>query len=148
MTMTGIVLALLMVCGIRQGVQQGLFTNGWFPTVRFNECQSLISYSFAALLAYHTTLYFMLANRFCPAKRHRGIVLVLRQVVTVFLSFYAFLVVMAIMQVLMTEIRAITGNPIYYIPYGYLIFGVPALLQIIITPYFGIYCYKNQEIES
>ncbi|MDR0336577.1 MAG: hypothetical protein LBI18_05755 [Planctomycetaceae bacterium] len=145
-TVTGLVLVAMMVFGIRQSVQQGLFANGWFPMIRFEELRVLMSYSFASLLTYHTTLYFMLTNRFRPPVRLHGVSLWLRRLVTVFLIFYGVAIIVALVFLLASAFNK--GYPLLGIPYLYLIFGIPALLQIIIAPWFGIYCYNNQEIES
>jgi hypothetical protein len=146
-TATGLVLAAVIGFGIRQSVQQGLFANGWFPMIRFEELRVLMSYSFASLLTYHTTLYFMLTNRFRSPVRLRGVSLWLRRLVTVFLILYG-VAVIAILAMFFMNWNANYGIPLFFVPYLYLIFGIPALLQIIIAPWFGIYCYNNQEIES
>lgn len=143
---TGLILVAMMAFGIRQSVQQGLFANGWFPMIRFEELRVLMSYSFASLLTYHTTLYFMLTNRFRPPVRLHGVSLWLRRLVTVFLIFYGVAIIVALVFLLASTFNL--GYPLLMIPYLYLIFGIPALLQIIIAPWFGIYCYNNQEIES
>jgi hypothetical protein len=103
-------------------------------------------YGFASLLAYHTTLYFMLTNRFRLPVRRRGFSLLLRLFVTVFLIIY----IVAFMAILVTLFVGINfdGAPLFIVPHLYVVFGIPALLQIIFTPWFGIYCYNNQEIES
>ncbi|MDR0609582.1 MAG: hypothetical protein LBG58_05685 [Planctomycetaceae bacterium] len=146
-TVTGLVLAAVLALGVRQSVQQGLFANGWFPMIRFEELRVLMCYSFASLLTYHTTLYFMLANRFRPPVRLHGYSLWARRLVTVFLILYG-VAVIAILTMFFMSWNSNYGIPLFIVPYLYLIFGIPALLQLIIAPWFGIYCYNNQEIES
>jgi hypothetical protein len=143
---TGLVLAAIIALGIRQSVQQGLFANGWFPMIRFEELRVLMSYSFASLLTYHSTLYFMLVNRLRPPVRLHGFSLWARRFVTVFLILYG-VAVIAMLVMFFTAILS-SGYPLFIVPYLYLVFGIPALLQLIIAPWFGIYCYNNQEIES
>ncbi|MCL2742510.1 MAG: hypothetical protein FWE67_01515, partial [Planctomycetaceae bacterium] len=40
----GLIIASFLIYGIRQGVQQLLFANGWFPMVRFEELHVLMCY--------------------------------------------------------------------------------------------------------
>jgi hypothetical protein len=87
-TATGLVLAAIIGFGLRQSVQQVFFTNGWFPMIRFEELHVLMCYGFSSLLTYHTTLYFMLANRFRPPVRLHGFALWRRRLVTVILILY------------------------------------------------------------
>jgi hypothetical protein len=44
--------------------------------------------------------------------------------------------------------ESVGGYSLFIVPFLYLIFGVPVLVQIALAPWFGIYCYRNQEIES
>ncbi|MDR2116624.1 MAG: hypothetical protein LBP87_09630 [Planctomycetaceae bacterium] len=143
---TGFILAAIIGFGIRQSVQELLFANGWFPMIRFEELHVLICYSFGSLLAYHTTLYFMLTNRFRPPVRLYGLALWLRRMLTVVLILYG-VGIGGYIAILVHEISK-GGLPLSEISNWFLFFGVPALLQILIAPWFGIYCYKNQEIES
>ncbi|MDR1290832.1 MAG: hypothetical protein LBK06_06490 [Planctomycetaceae bacterium] len=142
----GIIMAALIVLGIRQGVQQLLFANGWYPIIRFDELRVLMCYVFASLLTYHATLYFMLTNRLRPPVRRHGFSLWGRRFVTIFLTLCAVAVV--VMLAIFIVMATIEGDNLSDIPFPYLIFGIPALLQIILAPWFGIYCYNNQEIES
>jgi hypothetical protein len=137
-------MAAVIGLGIRQSIQQLFFANGWYPMIRFEELRVLMCYGFASLLAYHTTLYFMLTNRFRPPIRRRGFSLWLRQFVTVFLILY----IVAVVVMIMIYSSIFAGSPLFFIPHLYVVFGIPTLLQIIIAPWFGIYCYNNQEIES
>ncbi|MDR3196739.1 MAG: hypothetical protein LBU34_02620 [Planctomycetaceae bacterium] len=147
-TATGLVLAAIIGFGIRQSVQQGLFANGWFPMIRFEELRVLMCYGFGSLLAYHTTLYFMLTNRFRSPVRRYGFSLWLWRLVTLLLILYGVAVLGMVVTIIIQEEFPYEMVPISATPYLFLIFGVPALLQILIAPWFGIYCYKNQEIES
>ncbi|MDR2441331.1 MAG: hypothetical protein LBE12_18375 [Planctomycetaceae bacterium] len=144
-TVTGLILAAIIGFGIRQSVQQALFANGWYPMIRFAELGVLMCYSFSSLLAYHTTLYFMLTNRFRPPVRRYGLSRWLRLLVTVFLILYGVIFLGSIVMIVINNSIPILWSGI---PFVFLIFGIPALVQILIAPWFGIYCYKNQEIES
>jgi hypothetical protein len=145
-TAAGIVVAAIILLGIRQWVQQFCFANGWYPMVRFEELRVLMCYGFASLLTYHTTLYFMLTNRFRPPVRRYGLSLWLRRLVTVFLILYGVIIIVCL-TIGLAQLRE-AGLFLFIVPHLYVIFGIPALLQIIIAPWFGIYCYNNQEIES
>jgi hypothetical protein len=145
----GIIVAAVIMLGIRQSVQQFFFASGWYPMIRFEELRVLMSYVFASLLTYHTTLYFMLANRFRPPIRRRGLSHWFRLAVNAILIIYvAILIVMLAIVVITMVFYNFEKAPLFFVPYLYVIFGIPVLLQIIFAPWFGIYCYNNQEIES
>jgi hypothetical protein len=146
-TMLGVIVAAIISLGIRQGVQQFCFANGWYPMIRFEELRVLMCYSLASLLTYHTTLYFMLTNRFRPPVRHYSLSLWLRRLVTIFLILYGIIIV-AFLTIELASVAHVYGLSLFLLPHLCVIFGIPALLQIIIAPWFGIYCYNNQEIES
>jgi hypothetical protein len=145
---TGIVLALFIALGLRQACQQLLFANGWFPMVRFEELHVLTCYFLTSLFIYHSTMYFMLTNRYRAPRRYRGIRFWIRGLATLLLILHGiglglWLIAMGALSIVM-EI----GYPLYIEPYLYLIFGVPVLCQLALAPWFGIYCYNNLEIES
>ena len=144
----GLVIALLLVLGIRQGVQQLLFGNGWFPMIRFEELHVLMCYGFASLFTYHSTMYFMLTNRFRGPLRLRGIRFWLRGLTTLFLILIGIFVMLILLYLVAIDPFVDFGYPLFLVPFLYLIFGVPVLLQVALAPWFGIYCYNNQEIES
>ena len=144
----GLVMALFLVLGIRQGVQQLLFANGWFPMVRFEELHFLMGYTLTALFTYHSTMYFMLTNRFRGPIRLRGFRFWLRGLGTLLLILTGVFLVGVLLFAAAADFFTEMGYPIFFVPFLYLIFGVPVLLQLLLTPWFGIYCYRNQEIES
>ena len=145
---TGIVVTLLIALGIRQGVQELLFKNGWFPMIRFEELHVLVSYVFASLFTYHTTLYFMLTNRFRAPVRLRGWRFWLRGLGTLLLLLFAAVVILTALCLGAAIQLNDIGLMLEFECFLYLIFGLPVLLQLILTPWFGVYCYRNQEIES
>ena len=147
-TVVGIVIAFLLANGIRQGVQQLLFTNGWFPMIRFEELHVLMCYFLTALFVYHSTMYFMLTNRFRSPKRFRGIRFWLRGLGTLLLILLGIGIVLMLLYLGAMDTFVDLGYMLTFVPYLYLIFGVPVLLQLALAPWFGIYCYRNQEIES
>ena len=144
---TGITLALFLAFGIRQAIQQILFANGWFPMIRFEELHVLMCYFLTALFVYHATMYFMLTNRYRTPRRLRGIRWWIRGFATLMLILIGivmglFLLYCGIMLLAFNMVDPVTA------PYLYLIFGIPVLCQLLLAPWFGIHCYRNQEIES
>lgn len=146
--LTALVIALLLILGIRQAVQQLLFENGWYPMIRFSELRILMSFVILSLLTYNTTLYFILTNRFRGPLRLRGLSLWLRRIGTVLLIMIGIVIALTLGFWGALDLIYEPGYPIFFIPFLYLIFGMPALIQTALMPWFGIYCYNNQEIES
>jgi hypothetical protein len=146
--LVGLLIALLLLLGIRQGVQQFSFSNGWFPMIRFEELHVLMTYTLLALFTYHSTMYFMLTNRFRPPRRYRGIRLWFRGLGTLILILLGITAVVLLIGLGVADLVSEVGYPLFFVPYIYLIGGVPVLLQLILAPWFGVYCYRNQEIES
>jgi hypothetical protein len=144
----GIVIALLLLLGIRQGVQQILFANGWFPAMRFEELHVLMCYFFAALFTYHSTMYFMLTNRFRIPRRYRGFRWWIRGLGTLVLILIGIGIALTLVGFAMGDLFSEIGYMLEVVPFLYMIFGIPVLLQLALAPWFGIYCYRNQEIES
>ena len=144
----GLIIALILASGFRQSVQQVLFANGWFPMVRFEELHVLMSYSFAALFSYHSTMYFMLTNRYRAPRRFRGIRWWIRGLATLVLILTGIGVGLWIIFLASLVLFLEPGFSLGVVPFLYLVFGVPVLLQLLLAPWFGIYCYRNQEIES
>ena len=144
----GILIALGLVFGIRQGVQQALFANGWFPMIRFEELHVLMCYGFAALFTYHSTLYFMLTNRFRGPTRFRGIRFWSRSIGTIALILVGVVIALILLYFVLAGLFSDPGYPLFIVPFIYIIFGIPVLLQLALAPRFGIHCYRNQEIES
>ena len=144
----GLIIALLLANGIRQSVQQILFANGWFPMVRFEELHVLMCYSFTALFVYHATMYFMLTNRFRGPRRYRGIRFWIRGLATLLLILLGIGLVLMLLFLGLFEWFMSSGLSFVSVPFLYLTFGAPVLVQLALAPWFGIYCYRNQEIES
>jgi len=144
----GIVMALLIALGIRQGVQQTLFANGWFPMIRFEELHVLMCYTFTALFVYHSTMYFMLTNRYRTPKRFRGFRFWLRGLGTLVLILLAIVLGLFLIYIAFAAIFIDGGYSLVVVPFLYLIFGIPVLMQLALAPWLGIHCYNNQEIES
>jgi len=147
-TAAGMVIALLLALGIRQGVQQTLFANGWFPMIRFEELHVLMCYGLTAFFVYHSTMYFMLTNRFRSPRRYRGIRFWLRGLGTLMLILAGIGVVLFNVIWGLSNLFGETSYSLIAVPFLLLIFGVPVLIQLALAPWFGIYCYRNQEIES
>jgi len=145
---TGLVIAVLLLFGIRQGVQKVLFANGWFPMIRFEELHVLMCYVFASLFTYHTTMYFMLTNRFRSPHRYRGIRFWIRGLGTLLLILIGIAIGLFFVFLVLMSIFSMDAVSLAVLPFLYLVFGVPVLVQFVLAPWFGIHCYKNQEIES
>jgi hypothetical protein len=145
---TGIIIALFLAYGIRQGFQQVVFRNGWFPMVRFEELHVLMCYFFSALFVYHSTRYFMLTNRYRSPRRYRGWRWWLRGLATLILILLGIGIGLSVGGMGVAEIFSEPGFDFVVVPFLYLIFGIPVLCQLALAPWFGIYCYNNLEIES
>jgi len=145
---TGLVIASFLICGVRQGVQQLLFANGWFPMIRFEELHVLMCYCFTALFVYHSTMYFMLTNRYRAPRRYRGIRWCLRGLATLLLILIGIGIGLLLMFGGAMELLYEMPYDFMVVPFLYLIFGLPVLVQLILAPWFGIHCYNNLEIES
>ena len=143
-----LIIGVFLAFGIRQAVQQVLFANGWFPMIRFEELHVLMCYCFSALFTYHSTMYFMLTNRYRTPRRLRGIRWWIRGLATLLLILIGVLVLLTLAYAVLADFFMETGYSLVPVPYLYLIFGLPVLIQLALAPWFGIYCYKNQEIES
>jgi len=144
----GIVVAVLLAFGIRQAIQQTLLANGWFPMIRFEELHVLMCYFLTAFFVYHSTMYFMLTNRFRSPKRFRGIGWWCRDIGTLLLILIGIILLLILAYLVLVALFVDLGYSLTIVPFLYLIFGVPVLLQLALAPWFGIYCYNNQEIES
>ena len=147
-TAVGLVIVAFLLFGVRQAIQQALFGNGWFPVMRFEELHVLMCYFFTALFVYHSTMYFMLTNRYRTLRRFRGIRFWLRGLGTLLLILIGIVVVLFLIFLSFMGLFYEIGYPLSLVPFIYLIFGVPVLIQLALAPWFGIYCYRNQEIES
>ena len=145
---TALLIAVLLAFGIRQGVQQALFANGWFPMIRFEELNVLMCYVFTSLFVYHSTMYFMLTNRYRTPRRFRGIRFWIRGLGTLTLILIGIVVVLSGVYLAFAQLFLDHGFPLMFVPFIYLIVGVPVLIQLVLAPWFGTYCYRNQEIES
>jgi len=144
----GLLIAMLLAYGIRQSVQQLLFANGWFPMVRFEELHVLMCYGFTALFVYHSTMYFMLTNRYRAPRRYRGFRFWIRGLGTLTLILIGIVLVLMLLYMGLIDTFMQMGYMLEIVPFLYLVFGIPVLAQLALAPAFGIYCYRNLEIES
>lgn len=146
---TALLIAAVIVLGIRQSLQTGLFRNGWFPMVRFYELNVLWTFVLASLLSYHSTLFWVVRNGFLNKQKYSGPRLWLRRLST-------FLVAVILLCVAGAAIFAIGADMLmrlnyvtyHVVPFLAVVFVPSAILQTILTPWYGVYCYRNQEIES
>ncbi|HBT76931.1 MAG TPA: hypothetical protein DEB39_08395 [Planctomycetaceae bacterium] len=144
----GIIMAGVFVTGLRQAVQTALFANGWFPTVRFSETQVLGTYVVAGLFSYHTTLLFVIRHRYLGVAKFKGTAFVLRGVVTTLMAILFIIAGIFCVVALGVDMTVQSGYARVAVPVLLLVFGLPTVLQSILVPICGIYCYKNQEVES
>jgi len=147
---TWIIVALIIGSGLRQTVQTGLFQSGWYPMIRSMELQSLLTLASISLLFYQTTAFFVIRHRFYGRERYKGFVLWLRYFVTIVLSIYVLIFGGGLL--MLVGIGCFFGGQIGFsraliLPF-LLTFSLPAVLQTILVPICGRFCYTNQEIES
>jgi amino acid transporter len=116
--------------------------------IRFEELHVLMCYALAALFVYHSAMYFMLTNRFRAPKRFRGFRFWLRGLGTLLLIIVGVGIVISLLMFGSWDLFGEPGYLLFIVPFIYLVVGVPVLIQIALAPWFGIYCYNNQEIES
>ena len=116
--------------------------------IRFEELHVLLCYSFTALFVYHTTMYFMLTNRYRAPRRYRGIRWWIRGIATLLLILIGIGLVLTLGSFILADIFAGVDHSLEIVPFIYLIVGFPVLTQLVLAPMFGIYCYRNIEIES
>ncbi|MCL2119423.1 MAG: hypothetical protein FWH27_13455 [Planctomycetaceae bacterium] len=146
---TALVIAAMIAFGLRQGLQTALFRNGWFPMIRWPEMNVLWTFVVASLIVYHTTLFWVVRNGFLVKRKYTKARLWLRRGTT-------FLVAMSL---LFGGVLLVSGigmdiwlrcNYVTYVISPFLA-GVlipTAVVQTCLAPWFGIYCYRRQEIES
>jgi len=141
-------IALIFALGIREAFQKSLFQNGWFPMVRYMEMQALWTVLFGGLLSFQTTIFFVVRNRFLQQPKLGFFTLWTRRSLNLVL--FLFGIVVALILLCAGAITVFTRVELYwaFYPYLLLIFGVPTLLQTVLMPWFGVYCYNNMEIES
>ena len=146
---TTTLIAAMILFGLRQSLQTVLFRNGWFPMVRFYELHVLWTFVLASLLSFHTTMFWVVRNRFLIKPKRTGLRLWLRR-------FSTFLIVLILLFVGGWAVFAIGADMLFranfityhILPYAALVCVPTVVLQAILTPWYGVYCYRNQEIES
>ena len=146
---TALVIAAIIASGLRQGVQTTLFRNGWYPMIRRFELNVLWTFVIASLFAYHTTLFWVVRNGFLVKRKYSKPQLWLRRGTT-------FLVAMSLLfagGLLVTGIGAdlyLRGNYVTFVTLRFLaVVLIPTVAaQTCIAPWFGVFCYRRQEIES
>ena len=146
----GVTLLLAAVFGfaVREAFQKSLFQNGWYPMVRYHEMHVLWTVLFGGLLSFQTTIFFVVRNRFLPKPKLGFFALWTRRAMNLILILFTigvslFLLCAGAADVLM---RLPYFWPVY--PYLLFIFGISTLILTAVTPWFGVYCYRNIEVES
>ena len=147
-TLITVVIALILILGIRQGIQVSLNDSAWYPAVRFYELHVLWTVIIASLLSYHTTLFWVLRNRYLGKRkfsrsRRWGTRLANLFFILVLLVVLGFGVTMIGLDFLMRP-----GYMLSFQPGSLLILLPPTILQTALAPWYGITCYRFQEIES
>ena len=147
---TWLIVAIIIGCGLRQAVQVGCFHSGWYPMIRLMELESLMTLASISLLFYQTTVFFVIRHRFLGRRRYKGFSLRLRYFVTIILSIYiliygGILLFGVASDVLSTNDTRFNREAIIAF---LLVFALPAVLQTLLVPLCGRFCYMNQEIES
>lgn len=151
-----LMVALLIASGIRQTTQVALFSNGWYPMVRWMELQVLFCFIISTLLAYQGTVLLVVWHRFQGRQRFKGFARASRIVLTILFTLSLVPVVVGIGAFLVMNVfysafsTSVQEMPMPYsaLPWAMLNLGVPALVQTLIVPFAGRFCYRNMEIES
>ena len=141
-------IAAILGLGVRETFQKSLFHNGWFPMVRYMEMQVLWTILLGGLFSFQTTIFFVVRNRFLQQPQLGFFALWTRRVLNLILFLFAIAVALILLYVgAVTVMLRLSYNWASY-PYFLFIFGIPTLIQTALTPWFGVYCYNNMEIES
>ncbi|MCL2305657.1 MAG: hypothetical protein FWC43_09965 [Planctomycetaceae bacterium] len=143
-----LLLVAIFALGIREAVQKSLFQNGWYPMVRYHEMHVLWTVLLGGLLSFQTTIFFVIRNRFLPQPKLGFFALWMRRILNLILVLFAIGVALFLLYLGSADLMV---HPPYFwafYPFLLVIFGVPALLQTALMPWFGVYCYRNMEVES
>ena len=141
-------IAAILGLGVRETFQKSLFHNGWFPMVRYMEMQVLWTILLGGLFSFQTTIFFVVRNRFLQQPQLGFFALWTRRVLNLILFLFAIAVALMLLYAgAATVMLRLPYNWESY-PYFLFIFGIPTLIQTALTPWFGVYCYNNMEIES
>jgi len=146
--LTALVIVALIALGLRQGLQTSLFRNGWYPMIRWFELNVLWTFVTVSLLTYHTTLFWVVRYRFLGVRKHAKPYLWLRRIGSFLLIVGAVIVVLTAGYGLAADFFLRISLPLEVIRFLQIIFVPPVIVQTILTPWFGVYCYQRQEIES
>ena len=146
---TAAVIAAIIALGLRQGVQTLLFRNGWFPMIRWFELHVLWTFVTASLLGYHTTLFWVVRNGFLVKRKYSKPQLWLRRG-TIFLTALSLLLGAGMLVMGIGGDIYLRGTSVTYamLPYLAIILIPTAVIQTVLAPWFGVFCYRRQEIES
>ena len=147
-TAVTLLFAAFMAFGIREAVQKSLFENGWYPMVRYLEMHVLWNVWLGGMLSFQTTIFFVVRNRFLAKPKLGFFSLWIRRTMNLLLALLGIAVVFAILYLgtINVVMRLPYNWPMY--PFLLIIFGIPAAVQTLLTPWFGVYCYNQMEIES
>ena len=150
LTGTWIIVATIIGTGLRQTVQVACFQSGWYPMVRSMELESLLTLASISLLFYQTTVFFVIRYRFLGRQRYKGFSLGLRYFITIVLAIYVLIFSGGLLMFVGSGVfwASNVGFTRLLIVPGLLIFTIPAVVQTLLVPLCGRYCYTNQEIES
>lgn len=153
---TWLLVGLLIGLGVRQTTQVALFENGWYPMIRWMELQVLFCLVLSTLLAYQGTVLLVVWYRYQGRRRFKGLARIGRIMLTILFTLAlvpvvigagAFLVVSAFYGAFSSSLQNMP-MPYSALPWILLDLGVPALLQTVLVPLAGCFCYRNMEIES
>ncbi len=145
---TLVVHALLISLGARQAVQQSVFQSGWYPMVRYSELEVLWTVAITALFTYHTTIFFVIRNRMSTKPKLGKTARWTQGVMNLILIVYAIGIVMTAIILAGADLFLHPGFETIVFPALLFIFGLPTLAQLLLTPWFGVYCYNRMEVES
>ena len=143
-----LVIAAILALGIREAFQKAVFHNGWYPMVRPVEMQVLWTILLGGLFSFQTTIFFVVRNRFLQPPKLGFFALWMRRAANLILVLFGIGVALVLLYLGTASVMMRGEYPWLIYPYLLLIFGVPTLIQTALTPWFGVYCYRNMEIES
>ncbi len=156
LTGTWLVAAILIGSGVRQQIQVSCFQNGWFPMMRFKELECLIGFVTISLLVFQTTTFLVTLHAFESRLRFKGWQNTGRVLLLLLFSVCVALGVVLLGVVLIASgFSASFGDDVQPFPLSraairqaLLLLTLPGVLQTLLVPLAGRYCYRNMEIES
>jgi hypothetical protein len=138
----------ILALGIRQAVQTALFQNAFYPSIRYYELHVLWTFGIAALLTYHTTLFWTLRNRYLIKLKLSAVQRWGRRVATLLVVLTFIVFGLALLYLTGIDLFMQVGYITFFLPILQIVFLPAVILQTVLVPFYGVHCYRYQEIES